>query len=119
MSRKLDDLTSRFRPLAVEFLARLTEARIPIVIIDTLRTPAEQAANIARGVSWTTRSKHLIGEAIDVAPFEEWRVNGANKLLWDAKHPQWQRIGEIGESCGLVWGGRWKSTPDLGHFEHP
>jgi hypothetical protein len=48
MSRRLDDLDPRFRPLAFEFLARLTEAGIHVMIVDTLRTPAEHAANLAR-----------------------------------------------------------------------
>ncbi len=46
MSRRLDDLSDRFRPMAFEFIARLTEAGIPVMVIDTLRTPEEQAENI-------------------------------------------------------------------------
>jgi hypothetical protein len=117
MSRALDDLSPRFRPLAVELLARLTEAKIPVLIIDTLRTPAEHAANLARGVSWTTRSKHLDGDAIDICPYSQYDAHGPDKLLWTASDPIWQRIGVIGEALGLRWGGRW-SIPDLGHFEY-
>ena len=69
MSRSLNDLAPAFRPLAVELLARLTEAGVPVMIIDTLRTPEEHADNLRRGVSWTTRSKHLDGLAIDICPF--------------------------------------------------
>lgn len=117
MSKALDDLSPRFRPFAVEFLARLMENDIPVKVIDTLRTPEEQAANIARGVSWTKNSKHLTGDAIDVAPYSEFALHGGNKLQWNADDPIWMRIGRIGESCGLKWGGRWKTTPDWGHFE--
>ncbi len=116
MSRALDDLHPRFRPLAVELLARLTEAGIAVCIVDTLRTPAEHAANLAKGVSWTTHSKHLDGLAIDIAPYETFLAAGARKLLWDAHDPIWSRIGAIGEALGLTWGGRWKQR-DLGHFE--
>ena len=119
MSRKLDDLSPAFRPLAVEFLARLVEAGIPVIVVDTRRTAQEQAANVAKGVSWTMQSKHLTGDAIDVAPYETFALHGPDKLQWDAGDPIWTRIGEIGESCGLKWGGRWKMTPDLGHFERP
>lgn len=69
MSRKLDDLSPRFRPLAIELLARLTEAGIAVMVIDTLRTPAEHAANLAAGKSWVKRSKHLDGDAIDICPY--------------------------------------------------
>ena len=37
MSRALDDLDARFRPLAVELLARCAEAGVPVLIVDTLR----------------------------------------------------------------------------------
>jgi len=60
MSRRLDDLSDRFRPLAMQLLARTVEAGIPVVIVDTLRTEAEHQANLAKGVSWTTHSKHCL-----------------------------------------------------------
>jgi peptidoglycan LD-endopeptidase CwlK len=117
VSRKLNDLSPAFRPLAIELLARLTEAGIPVMIVDTLRTPAEHMANLAAGTSWTRHSKHLDGNAIDIAPYEAFQLHGPDKLQWNAADPAWQRAGEIGESLGLGWGGRWKKTPDFGHFE--
>lgn len=126
MSRSLNDLDYRVRSTVFEFLARCAEAGIPIIIVDTLRTPEEQAANIAKGVSWTTNSKHLPQAetkkslAIDVAPFDVYQLHGPDKLKWDGSDPVWQRIGIIGEKCGLKWGGRFKppAKPDLGHFEY-
>lgn len=117
MSRALNDLSPRFRPLAYELLARCVEQNIAVRIIDTLRTPAEHADNLARGVSWTTHSKHLDGNAIDICPYKIWQAAGANKLNWDASDLIWQRLGAIGESIGLRWGGRWQQR-DLGHFEY-
>lgn len=116
MSRALNDLSPQFRPVAVELLARLTEANIPVMIIDTLRTPAEHAANLANGTSWTTHSKHLDGDAIDICPYAVYDIYGPEKLNWDPAHPVWTKIGTIGEAIGLRWGGRWKQR-DLGHFE--
>ena len=118
MSRSLNDLSDRMRPRVFEFLARLTEAQIPVAIVDTLRTVEEQAQNVFKGVSWTMNSKHLTGDAIDVCPWATWDAHGPDKLNWDASDPVWQRIGKIGEACGLLWGGRWQKTPDLGHFEY-
>lgn len=117
MSRKLNDLSPRFRPYAIELLARLCEAGIPCQIIQTLRTPEEHAANLAKGVSWVKHSKHLDGDAIDICPYEIYAVNGPDKLLWDASHSAWQTVGRIGESLGLRWGGRWQQR-DMGHFEY-
>lgn len=117
MSRALDDLHASFRPLAFELIARAAEAGIPVLIVDTLRTPHEQAENIAKGVSWTKHSKHLTGRAIDVCPYESFLLSGPDKLRWDASDPVWDKLGGIGERVGLTWGGRWKKTPDYGHFE--
>lgn len=118
MSRRLDDLSDRFRPLAFQLLARTVEAGIPVIIVDTLRTPDEHKQNLFKGVSWTLRSKHLDGDAIDICPYAQWDAHGAKKLNWDAGDPVWQRLGAIGEAIGLRWGGRWTKTPDLGHFEY-
>lgn len=116
MSRALNDLNPRFRPVAMELLARLTEAGIQVMVVDTLRTPEEHAANLEAGVSWTKHSKHLDGLAIDICPFDTYSLHGPDKLKWDATDPVWERIGVIGESLGLRWGGRWNQR-DMGHFE--
>ncbi len=118
MSRALDDLHPVFRPIAFEFLARLAEKRIMVAIVDTLRTAEEHQENLRKGVSWTARSLHLYGLAIDVAPIEIYRLHGGNKIQWNADDPVWHDVGEVGESVGMDWGGRWKNHPDPGHFEH-
>lgn len=116
MSRKLDDLDALFRTKAIELIARCVEAGFAVIIIDTLRTHAEQLDNMRRGVSWTLDSKHLTGRAIDLAPYDSYLLHGSDKLKWDPTDPAWQKIGEIGEALGLVWGGRWQHK-DMGHFE--
>jgi hypothetical protein len=117
MSRRLDDLAPVFRPLAIELIARSVEAGIGVMIVDTLRTPEEHAENLRRGVSWTNRSKHLDGLAIDIAPYDEYSLAGPDKLLWNANNPVWGKLGAIGERLGLRWGGRWRQK-DMGHFEY-
>ena len=119
MSRALNDLSEKMRPLAVELIARAVEAGIQVRIIDTLRTEAEQRENLRRGVSWTQNSRHLPDEtgksnAIDIAP-----VDVLHLKAWAPGHEHWQTLGEIGESLGLVWGGRWRSVKDCCHFELP
>ena len=122
MSRKLDDLNPAFRPKAVELVARCIEAGIPVMIVDTIRTPEEHAANLVSGTSKTKHSKHLDGLAIDIAPYETWQAHGPDKLNWDAGKPgavkePWGTMGRIGEGLGLRWGGRWRDPFDPGHFE--
>lgn len=120
MSRSLNDLHPTFRPAAFELLARFTEHGIPVLIIDTLRTPEEHARNLAAGRSWTKHSKHLDGLAIDLCPFEVYQLEGPDKLRWNAGDPVWQRMGSVMAKYLpiLIWGGTW-SVKDLGHFEWP
>lgn len=126
MDRSLDSLSDRFRPYAEALIGKCQVEGIPLVVICTRRTPEEQDDAIARGVSWTKRSKHLTGDAIDVATRRLMAMKN-----WGPGDPEWARIGEIGESFGLKWG-VWvlNSAPvpewcrrdglvniDLGHFE--
>jgi hypothetical protein len=133
MSRSLDDLSSRFKPKAIMVLARLVERGIPILIVDTLRTEAEQRAHVAKGTSVTMLSKHLPrrlrgavvetdpdrdkADAMDICPYEMYALHGPDKLQWDTHDPVWKVIGEIVEAEGLRWGGRWRTPHDPGHME--
>jgi hypothetical protein len=139
MSRALDDLCPLLLPTATAFLARMIELKRPVVLIDTLRTRAEQEKYLERGSSWTVRSKHLAqiacprcghlpnseeqrgrSHALDVAPYQDYeRANGKLieiKLNWDADDPVWETVAYEGELLGLTSGKRW-STPDCAHLE--
>jgi D-alanyl-D-alanine carboxypeptidase-like protein len=130
-TRALDDLSSEFRPKAVEVLARLTERGYHVLIVQTLRTMAEHRVNLANGTSRAARSKHLARslrgygpgpdfekcDAIDLCPYEVWSANGPDKLSWNPDDPGFKAIGELGEAVGLIWGGRWHDPHDPGHLE--
>lgn len=135
MSRALNDLSSDLQPKAFELLARLVERGVAVMIIDTLRTEAEHARNLANGTSAATHSRHLPrrlrrvcrgddpnaekSDALDVCPYAVYDLNGPDKLQWDAGHPAWRVVGEEAEKLGLVWGGRWLKPHDPGHVELP
>jgi hypothetical protein len=122
-SRRLDDLAPIFRPVAMALLARLTEARIPVLITCTLRTAAEQTEAVISGHTKVAHSKHEDGLAIDLVPFSQFLLHGDDKLQWNTLDSVWLQMGAIGEALGLRWGGRF--TPlnsigvgwDPGHFE--
>lgn len=112
-SRSLDDLHPSFRCLAVELLARATAEKLPIQIIETKRSIRQHKINVDNGTSWLSHklSRHCFGLAVDVAP-----VRCLSLPDWGPDEPEWEQLGLIGESIGLVWGGRWKSK-DKAHFE--
>src|SRR5438128_1645710 len=125
MDRSLDSLATPFKQVAALFLARLVEAQIPVLIINTRRTDAEQEQAIKTGHSHVAHSKHQDGLAMDVCPWETFTLHGSDKLLWDTSDPVWLKIGTIAETLGLRWGGRFHPLNaqgigwDPGHVEQP
>ena len=120
-SRRLEDL----HPVVVEKATQLLRAAeaegVELLVTSTLRTfeeqeqlydigrtkPGRKVTNARAGRSW-----HNFGLAFDVVPL----VNG--KPIWNT--PLWDRIGQLGQNLGLVWGGTFKSIKDRPHFEyHP
>lgn len=73
-----------------------------------LYTPTDEECATAN--TWTLKSRHLSGRAVDLAPTYKGRA------WWTAPDCVWRVMGEIGEANGLAWGGRWKER-DLPHFE--
>jgi peptidoglycan L-alanyl-D-glutamate endopeptidase CwlK len=126
MGKNLNELASYMLPKVQALIDQANAAGLDVIIEDTGRTPVEQQVKLAQGVSWTTRSKHLPqppemkSEAIDLVPravltLKYWGWNGtpANS------HGDWLQLGELGESLGLEWGGRWTRCPsDPGHFQY-
>lgn len=124
MGRSLDELDDRFRPLAEKLLAKVREAGIPVSIICTGRSQAEQDHARLIGVSEVKVSKHQAGLAIDICPNEL-----LDKKGWAPSSPLWWKIAEIGIGLGLRSGLKWdhpmppvgKVPPwffDPGHLEY-
>lgn len=116
--RNLATVQPQLQRLGRELLRRLAAEGLIFKVTSGSRTREEQAALYAQGrtkpgpiVTWTMKSRHIGGRAIDITLF-----SGKNPV-WESKH--YTRAGEIGEELGLVWGGRWKKSPDKPHFELP
>ena len=129
--RDMDLLHPNFRIIADRFISLCVEQKIAILIVETWRSQAAHEEDVANGNSWVTKSKHQTtmikyiagspitipaSEAIDVCPYEIYELHGRKKLEWDNDDPVWQKIGAIGESLGMKWGGRWRCK-DMGHFQ--
>ena len=117
-----------------EFINKLKEKEIKFAVLETWRDPLVQKAYYAQGredydvvcklreiaglpiitedearrkITNTQFSKHTLGKAIDMVPILStgiipWKIKDASTAAL------WLSIGEIGESCGLIWGGRWE-----------
>lgn len=125
MSRKLTDLRPEMAVLAKKFIAACRADGIDLLVTCTYRTPEEQAALYAQGRTKPGpiltnakpgQSMHQYGLAIDVVPMRDgkpvWGIKGADGALW-------KRVGELGESVGLEWAGRWERNREYPHFQHP
>ena len=67
---------------------------------------------LARGY----QSYHQFGLAADVAFKRDGKVVISERDPWAMRG--YQLYGEVAESVGLTWGGRWKSIQDYGHTEY-
>lgn len=76
---------------------------------------AEEAKRIN---TWTLKSKHIEGKAIDIVPIIDGKVRWSCPNGFDVKkfNRILDRMGEIGKEAGLKWGGDWKER-DWPHYE--
>lgn len=109
-SRRIEDLIPELQELYKLFEATCHAAGLDFIVTCTTRSKEEQAELVKKGFSKTMKSKHLIGEAFDIAVVK----NG--EISW--KNNDYIPYGEIGMSIGLEWGGSWKSFRDMPHFQY-
>lgn len=114
MIADLKSLHPYFRDKIVNMINICKSKGIELAVVESYRTKAKQSEYFSMGKKYTQskggKSKHQYGLAVDLVPI----VNGQPK--WDNK-VLWRKIGVIGESLGLRWGGRWRSIYDPAHFE--
>ena len=102
--------------LVTLFTEAITDSPYDFVITCGLRTIEEQRVLVATGKSTTMKSKHLTGNAVDIACFDE---NG--KITWDSKYYKKvaTHVKAIAKKQGvaIVYGGDWVSFKDYPHFQ--
>ena len=123
-SRKLEDLHPTVRAKVQQFIQKCDEAGIDLLVTSTYRDHESQAELYAQGRTKpgkiVTKAKpgqswHNWKVAVDVVPLRNgkpvWGTTGADSELWE-------KVGEIGESVGLEWAGRWKTFKEFAHFQY-
>jgi peptidoglycan L-alanyl-D-glutamate endopeptidase CwlK len=122
-SRNLDDLAPDVRGRAEAFVAACNAEGIDVLITSTYRDFEKQNALYAVG---RTKPGKIVTNARAGQSFHNWRVafdavpRRGGKPVWNTAGEDgklWEKIGAIGESVGLEWGGRWKKFPDYPHFQ--
>lgn len=83
------------------------------VIVDGLRTAAEQAAlHRQDSRNPATPGKHGTGEAVDM----NFKRNGVMVLLKASSDAAWQPVWDLAEMCGISNGAKFKGYRDSNHF---
>lgn len=115
--RNIATLLPQVQPLARALIESAAAIGIAIKVISGTRTYEEQNALYEQGRSKPGRivtnarggySNHNFGVAFDIGVFE-----GGRYL---EESPLYEKVGILGESLGLEWGGRWKFK-DAPHFQ--
>ena len=119
-SRRLEDLLPAVQRRAEKFIAAARADDIDLLVTSTFRDCASQDALYAIGRTKpgkvVTRARagqsfHNFRVAFDFVPV----VHG--KAVW-TDLALFRRCGEIGESLGLEWGGRWQGMRDRPHMQY-
>jgi len=119
--KDLNKLHPWMRTKAKELIALCKANGISIIITQTLRTKSEQDVLYSQGRTKPglkvtnakyPQSLHCWGIAFDFVPV----IGG--KAIWN-KPEMFNRVGALGKSIGLAWGGDWTSFKDNPHFEAP
>ena len=118
-SRSLDDLNPRVKKLCEQFIASCAKHNIDVLITSTYRDAESQNALYAQGR--TTPGKKVTN-ARGGDSFHNWRVAFDfvpvvdGKARWD-DGALFTQCGEIAESLGLEWAGRWVKFKEMAHCQ--
>ena len=119
VNRKWDKLNPRYsQRLLMVFNIMKQQYGYELVLLEGYRSPDRQ--NMLAKNTHTTRAKgfqsyHQFGLAGDIAFKRHGKVVISERDPWAMRG--YQLYGQVAESVGLTWGGRWKSIQDYGHTE--
>jgi peptidoglycan L-alanyl-D-glutamate endopeptidase CwlK len=119
-SRKLEDLHPKVKVLCEKFIEKCKSKDIDVLITSTYRDAESQNALYAQG---RTTAGKIVTNARGGQSYHNWRVafdfvpivNG--KAQW-SDVATFNKCGEIAESVGLEWAGRWVKFKELAHCQY-
>jgi peptidoglycan LD-endopeptidase CwlK len=119
--KKLQGVHPTVAAKARQLISQAYKERINVIITQGLRTIEEQNELYAQGRTKLGKivtnakggySYHNFGLAFDFAI-----LNPDGSVNWTVDS-KWKRVGAIGKSLGLEWGGDWKDFKDYPHFQY-
>lgn len=119
-SRNINDLKPKVAAMCSEFINRCKTEGIDVIITSTFRDGAAQDKLYAQG---RTEPGKKVTNAKAGQSYHNWRVafdfvpvvNG--KAMWNDA-VLFIKCGEIAESVGLEWAGRWKKFNETAHCQY-
>ena len=106
------------KPDLVRVVRRAIEiTAIDFTVLEGARSKERQRQLVASGASQTMNSRHLTGDAVDLAPY----VGGQVSWDWPLYYELEKYIKRAADIEGVVveWGGDWKSFKDGPHWQLP
>ncbi len=118
--RKWNKINPRYKQrLLMVFKIMREQHGYDMVLLEGYRSPDRQnslALNINTTRARGYQSYHQFGLAADAAFKRNGKVVISERDPWAMRG--YQLYGQVAESVGLTWGGRWKSIQDYGHTEY-
>jgi len=110
--KTIAELAPHTRSAALKLYEYGIKIGVDILIYDARRTIEEQRRNVLNKVSWTMKSYHLCGQALDFVPVKK------GKADWNGySDPLVIKWVEYAIRLGFEWGGSWKGAVDKPHLQ--
>lgn len=93
----------------------ITRSPLDFSITEGLRTAERQRELVAQKKSQTMKSRHIVGEAVDICVLIDGKAN------WDFEN--YRKVADVFKACAkelgvtITWGGDWVSFKDGPHFQ--
>jgi peptidoglycan L-alanyl-D-glutamate endopeptidase CwlK len=113
--RSLDRLEGINGDLARVVKRAIQITEIDFTVLEGMRSEERQRELVAKGASQTMKSLHLIGEAVDIAPYIDGRISWDWPPYYELARAMKQAAEELGVT--ITWGGDWETFKDGPHFQ--
>ena len=115
--RSRENLQGVHPDLVIAVATAIQRVPLDFSVIEGVRTLKRQKELVEAGASWTLKSRHLTGHAVDIAPY----VSGRIRWDWPLFGILIKTLRQVSKDCNipLEFGYDWKRHPDGPHIQLP